>query len=89
MQHAATDLLRRLRPDNFAAFAELFTAAVLQVRSAPIAALIKLALWRRRSCLISGCCMQVSCSCTAVCPFPRAVHRAALAAGRLSASHNN
>ena len=31
MQHSATDLLRRLRPDNFAAFAELFTAAVLQV----------------------------------------------------------
>ncbi len=32
MQHSAADLLRRLRPDNFAAFAELFTAAVLQVR---------------------------------------------------------
>jgi len=31
MQQSATDLLRRLRPDNFAAFAELFTAAVLQV----------------------------------------------------------
>ncbi|KAL4855714.1 hypothetical protein ACK3TF_003794 [Chlorella vulgaris] len=30
LQHSATDLLRRLRPDNFAAFAELFTAAVLQ-----------------------------------------------------------
>lgn len=32
MQHSATELLRRLRPDNFGAFAELFTAAVLQVR---------------------------------------------------------
>ena len=32
MQAAATDLLRRLRPDNFPAFAELFVAAVLQVR---------------------------------------------------------
>lgn len=32
MQSSATDLLRRLRPDNFAAFAELFVAAVLQVR---------------------------------------------------------
>lgn len=31
LQHSATDLLRRLRPDNFAAFAELFMAAVLQV----------------------------------------------------------
>jgi hypothetical protein len=32
MQHNATDLLRRLRPDNYAAFAELFVAAVLQVQ---------------------------------------------------------
>lgn len=31
LQHSAADLLRRLRPDNYAAFAELFTAAVLQV----------------------------------------------------------
>lgn len=31
MQQSTTDLLRRLRPDNFGAFAELFTAAVLQV----------------------------------------------------------
>ncbi|KAI3423926.1 hypothetical protein D9Q98_009760 [Chlorella vulgaris] len=30
LQHSAADLLRRLRPDNYAAFAELFTAAVLQ-----------------------------------------------------------
>lgn len=36
MQHSAADLLRRLRPDNYAAFAELFTAAVLQVMVARI-----------------------------------------------------
>lgn len=32
MQQSATDLLRRLRPDNYGAFAELFMEAVLQVR---------------------------------------------------------
>ena len=33
LHHSAADLLRRrLRPDNFPAFAELLTAAVLQVR---------------------------------------------------------
>ena len=32
LRERSPDLLRRLRPDNFAHFAELFTAVVLQVR---------------------------------------------------------
>lgn len=47
MQHAATDLLRRLHPDNFAAFAELFTAAVLQVRWGSVAV--------QSSCVLRRC----------------------------------
>jgi hypothetical protein len=34
LQHSAAALLRRLRPDNFPPFAELFMAAVLQARLA-------------------------------------------------------
>jgi hypothetical protein len=54
MQQGATELLRRLRPDNFAAFAELFTAAVLQARNThlccletclPVAAATAAACW--------------------------------------------